>query len=932
MIRVAPSKRWLAILVAAAVTSLAIVLTVFFLNFAGNGRGNDREVPGEVVIDFDDYRGTESTLPDGMFVTGEDGDGVEIGDAFYPFTGVNLLSDSREDDFLGFGAFTADEQDYSFGIRERGDSDLQDSRLFLEYTNETDKPVHGFEVSYDVETWFHGVRDNRIRLKYHTDVSGYSAVDSIVSTRNPLGGLEEGASATPVDGSREDNRTEVSSAFMLSALTGDKSAGFEGYTPLEPGETGYLRWQYSNADIADGNPRSALSLNNVRVTPLFAEDLARDDFGNESNPERADGEREAQGDTVSPMAFSHDPGFHTEAFELSLHTTLPDATVYYTVDGSKPDPEKVMSDEEYEQLPRESRSRTLVYEGPVDIEELVARPNDIVEVPTARRTDDRSWVMPEEPVEKAAVIRAVAVSGHTRSRVQSASYFIAPDGAERYSVPVFSIVTERGDFFDPEEGLFVVGEGELPNWVMRGSEWEREAHLELFEADGSRSLRQDLGIRVHGNFTRTFPQKTLRLYSRSDYGTSRLNYRFFDSKEVDDFNRLLLRQGGNNWNRSFVADAALQTLVQHLPFGTQHYRPAIVFLNGEYWGIQNMRDRFDQHYLETHYDIPRDDLLILEFGGMVHTSEDEEKGSFYEPYVEFRERVLSGELDSWEEIDEYMALSEYLDYLFAQIYAGNFDWPHNNIIYWKYTGPDGEDEGPRDGRWRWLMYDVDATFGYRYSLTYDLVAWAFGSEEEHPGVRLERRREDQELFDLNAGLMRVEEIRHEFLQRFAVHLSTTADVERTTEHIDSVIEGIDPEIDEHIERWNRPPSRDEWEDHVDRMYEFAERRPGIVTQHLLDYFDDIDGAATLTIDGLNDRDDIELHTVRLTEDAPGVEIEDGRWTGELFTGVPVSVESEYSDLRELNFDSPENVDELSRDRRSVSFIMRGPVGLSLSQE
>nr|WP_281419839.1 CotH kinase family protein [Evansella tamaricis] len=93
----------------------------------------------------------------------------------------------------------------------------------------------------------------------------------------------------------------------------------------------------------------------------------------------------------------------------------------------------------------------------------------------------------------------------------------------------------------------------------------------------------------------------MRLYSRSDYGVSRFNYQFFNTKRIDDFNRLILGDSGNDWGLTMFRDGAMQSLIHQLGLDTQHYRHTVLFINGEYWGIHNLRDRLDKHYLETHY-------------------------------------------------------------------------------------------------------------------------------------------------------------------------------------------------------------------------------------------------------------------------------------------------------------------------------------------
>ncbi|MFW6329180.1 MAG: CotH kinase family protein [Alkalispirochaetaceae bacterium] len=911
------------------ISPLLLLTSAFWLLFGACGSNEapvDDPPDGIVEIDFDEYRGSEATLPEGMFVSGEDGNGVPVGGDFYPFSGVSTLR--RGDEFNGFGAFSADEEEYSFGIRERGSSDLRDSRLFLEYENTTDRTVYGLRLSYDVETWFVGQRDNRIRLKYHTETEGFGSIDEIVSTANPRGvAPDDPQQGEAVDGSAEENRTTLEVAFHFSELHGMAEAGLDQFQPLEPGEKGYLRWQYSNHRLTDGSQRSALAINNLRVEPVFTPAGSRESDGEDAST--ADGDGSAA--PLASIAFSRPPGRYDEPFDLELLTTLPGARIYYTLDGSEPDPDRVMSDEEWEEAPRETRRRTFEYRGPIPLDELLRRENDISLISTAAREDNLGWEPPESQVPKLATLRAFAQTELSRSAVRNGSFMIPNSGMEHHELPVWSIQTNRGNFFDSESGIYVPGEN-LPevNYFRRGNDWERQVHVEFFEEDGRRYLAQDMGIRIHGNYTRTFAQKTLRLYSRTDYGPGRMRHRFFPSKELDDYNRLILRNGGNDWMGAMLSDPTLQTLVQHLPIDTQYYRPSVVYLNGEYWGLHNMRDRQDQHYLETHYGVPRDEVVVVEIEGLVDTGQWDQEGKLYEPYIEFRDRVASGEIAGWDALNEEMAVSEYIDYLFAQVYAGNYDWPQNNIRYWRYTGPyPTEEEGPQDGRWRWILYDVDFAFGHQFSTTFDMVEWTFGYTEEHPFLQEGRREDEQNRFELNHRLMDSERARHELLQRFAVHLATTAREQRALQLIDRHAERIEGEIPRQIARWGRPESMEVREETVSIMRDFARRRPAIVRDHLIEFFDDATGISEIEVRGLTPESGVSLHTVDLEAETPGVEIRDGRWSGVLFTGVPVTLESTETDLRDASFDPGGAVEIIERSRDRLSFYLEEETLLTL---
>ncbi len=227
---------------------------------------------GTLREDFNEFLGTLETLPEGFQVTGEDGSGTQIEEGFNPFTGVSLLADGDDASFEGFGAFSNGSGGHSFGIRERGDTDLRESRLFLEYTNTADRAIVGFKVWYDVEVWLWGQRANRIRLKYNRETSGFSDLPDLASTDNPRGAAPEDDRGTRLDGLLPENRETVELTLDLLSAASVPDADGDPIGALGPGEVAYFRWQYSNTSGDGGSLRSGLAINNLLIVPIYADD------------------------------------------------------------------------------------------------------------------------------------------------------------------------------------------------------------------------------------------------------------------------------------------------------------------------------------------------------------------------------------------------------------------------------------------------------------------------------------------------------------------------------------------------------------------------------------------------------------------------------------------------------------------------------------
>lgn len=576
------------------------------------------------------------------------------------------------------------------------------------------------------------------------------------------------------------------------------------------------------------------------------------------------------------VRFLQTPGFHSAAFELEIAGADPEAEIIYTLDGSLPDRDAVEDPSEPPAAKGLIRRHTYRYTGPIELAPWFERPNQLSLIDTGVAESERGWRewrKPKSDVAKSVVVRAQAISGEYVSPVKSGTFFLSPSEGRRYELPVVSLSTEAAYLFNSRIGMYVVGEDpNLPNFEQRGDDWERLAYFELFDTEGERPVAQWLGLRVHGNYTRAFPQKSLRLLARKEYGQSNLEYPFFATKPNAEFKRLMLRNGGNDWGEAYFRDAAIQKLVQHLPLETQHAQPAVVFINGEYWGLHYLRDNLDEFHLEQHHGVPRESVTILETDGKLTEGSAADSRQFRA----FVDKLVAGKFDSLSAVDEHIAVLEFLDYAILEAYAGNSDWPSNNFDFWRFSGPSfSTTRGPRDGRWRPLVFDIDRTLGRAKSTEANIITRAFGDEFDMPAARLFQ------------GLIGVEEVRHEFIQRLAIHLATTFESKRVSSVVNEFTRGIEKEMPEQIARWGHPASMDEFYDYVEEAHEFAELRADTVRRDMDAFFDEVTGVAKIRIENIDPTHPPSLHGVRLSSETPGVKIEDGVWQGTVFAGVPL---------------------------------------------
>ncbi len=563
---------------------------------------------------------------------------------------------------------------------------------------------------------------------------------------------------------------------------------------------------------------------------------------------------------------SHEPG------EYIIENVAPAAKVRYTRDGSIPD-----SDSE-------------VYSTPIEVTYRDGEPNDISMIPTNNlqpgHVYNEHWQPPAGEVFKITGIRSrTFLAGKQPSETVTKNYIVTQEGKNRFSMPIVSINSHRGSFFDADSGIYV--HGNHTNYNQRGIEWERFIHFEFFENSGNSVFSQDMGIRIHGGTTRNRPRKSLRLYARSDYGTTWVNYPLFPDKDINRYKRFLLRNSGNDWRDAIFRDAFMQSLLKDMKIDIQYSRPAIVFINGEYWGVHNIRDRLDNRYMQTHYGLDDEmDYTVLEGNAELYIG-NPAGINHYQDMLQFLGNPGVAADANYSELKTMMDIKNFTNYQVAQIYFMNTDWPGNNLQYWRYNTESYQPDAPYglDGRWRWKVFDLDFGFG----LNFDYVT---GVEQGPAHNTLAFALEDDgphwpnppwSTFILRK-LIENESFKNHFIIRFADLLNTTFSEDNVIEELAEYRLMYLPEMPEHIHRWRMPESMEHWESEIQVMQNFASERPGYLRHYIAEEFG-LDETAAITLKTANSsQGGIRLNTVELHEIEP-------KWEGIYFTNMQMEVEA-----------------------------------------
>lgn len=461
-----------------------------------------------------------------------------------------------------------------------------------------------------------------------------------------------------------------------------------------------------------------------------------------------------------------------------------------------------------------------------------------------------------------------------KTRVVGLDLVPGPIATHTYAVrsadlPVLSLSFEPRLFFDPQLGLYQRGPSASGSFPYFGANfWEdREVavHAELLEPDGRRGIGHNVGLKIFGGWSRGHPQKSFSLFARGSLGPSTFNHRFFPDRPSSLFESVVFRNSGNDWERSMLRDGFLQRLVANTAIDGLAYRPTVVYLNGDYWGIHNLREKVNEHYLTGLSGVDPDAVDLLEFNS-------DFDGAF----------AIHGTLEAWDTLLDRLAqpdiateqaladiarmidLDNYIDYHLAQIYFDNRDWPGNNVKVWR--------ERSDDGRFRWILYDTDFGWGI-----WDSNAWAFNTL----GFALEPSGPNWPNPPWSTFVLRRLVQNPGFVDALATRLADFVnhhfDPDRVAETLTEVSGAIETEMQAHVDRWGGRMG--DWRSEILDMHLFGQRRPEAVFTHFAQRF------------GLFTRSDVEVDAgsggrVRINR-LPAAE----NWAGTYWNGIPLPVEA-----------------------------------------
>lgn len=460
-------------------------------------------------------------------------------------------------------------------------------------------------------------------------------------------------------------------------------------------------------------------------------------------------------------------------------------------------------------------------------------------------------------------------SGWLSPRSTVHSYIFFPT-TRTLTLPVISIVTDSKYLDDSKIGIYVDGsyQSGKKNYQFN---WRRPINLEYFETAGqSAVLNQLCETRVMGAASRGNALKSLVIYANKRFGTKRFEHEFFPDQRpgTANFKSLQLRNAGNDFDYLYMRDAICQrTMGTHADLDWQAWRPAIVYINGTYKGILNIRERATEDNIYTNHDGLEDIDLIENWGEL--------KEGTWDNYNQFK-AFYSEHGHTMAEYEKWMDCKEFINLMVMNIYFNNMDFPGNNIVMWRPRA-----EG---GRWRWVAKDLDYTMGIynQFTATYKYIEWLYNpnySSQFNWGAN------SSDATHLFRYLMEDEDFQREFIDHAAVYMGDFLNESGIWKVWEPMYNTIKTEWSFHRALYNAwwPNYNEE----LNTARDFIRSRSAQLYQQLSDYYN-LGTPTTLVVNDQIQDTELSEANIRIN----GVRLTEGKFDGMFFAGRNITLNGE----------------------------------------
>ena len=451
---------------------------------------------------------------------------------------------------------------------------------------------------------------------------------------------------------------------------------------------------------------------------------------------------------------------------------------------------------------------------------------------------------------------------------------------EDISLPVISLSSDPRNLFDWNYGIYVMGpDADLSAIPYFGANfwkgWARPSHIEFFDENGNFGFESNTEAKIQGNFSKAWPQRGFTVSAKDNYEAEDINYKIFPDKPITKFKSFNIRNAGSDWNTCHMRDRMIQKTAQELTkIDIMDARPCVLFINGKYWGVYEIREKQDEHYIENNHNIDPDKIDFLEFDGSIINGSNQQ-------FLEMATFIGSNDMTiqtNYDSAQKNIDTKNFCDYFITETYIVNTDWLGaytNNIKFWRPNNP--------PGKWRYLLWDTDLSLGF-FQFTGDggdttnMLHRAMYPSTINPHSVMLR------------SLLANTDFKNYFVNRYCDLLNTIYKPYHFSKKVNTLRDEVLPEMTRHFNLWGgtspypqivgRSFDVPSWEKNLDTMKMFMYSRPDLARNNILDEFSLIKPVNVGLDVSPSNAGTIQINTI-FPDSLP--------WEGVYFDGVPITI-------------------------------------------
>ncbi len=537
---------------------------------------------------------------------------------------------------------------------------------------------------------------------------------------------------------------------------------------------------------------------------------------------------EVAGSKLNEVLFSQDAGLYQRPFVLSLSADQ-GYTIYYTTDGSDPSNPTNNNRKKY------TKGILLADTSAMEWGPLTNAWGEL------GKLSNRACYPSAATQVGGHVIKAYATNGKVSTDVFTNTYFVTRELA-KYGVSIMSISLPGKEVMG-DEGFY--NNFLLKPGVITGGRRRGVGIMEVFDPRGERVGNSRVEMAVSGNGSSGWGMKSLRIYfkgiNNQDSGlSSDLNYDIFGGtardawgQAITSFSRIMIRNSGNDYDGSLIRDAYMQSTAAGLDVSIMAHASTLVFINGEFWGVYNVRERYSPEYVESHYGVNKENVTVIESDySQVHfntnadfvlsSGVEGDQDPFNDMVQYMRDHNLADQ-KHYDYVASLMDVDSFIDMWVVRLFYFARDWPENNVKVWRNKNPD--DPSGFDTKWHFTLLDLDMGLSYFDSTTErGNFFWAFDSNSV--------------CGTMMRALMKNQGFKNQFMTRYCDVINNHLTPDRLTAIFDELYAVRNPLMSLQEGRWKNDSgfTYARWQNQCSRIYVFVRNRAPYALEHFYNHF------------------------------------------------------------------------------------------------